>query len=75
VRKVLPTVNEDTNPNNGFVLDTYISRNYDRFIQGFDTENAYGTYLVDFRKNYYWRFEHEGNWYQDIGSSTIWSEL
>jgi len=63
VRKVLPTVNEDTNPNNGFVLDTYISRNYDRFIQGFDTENAYGTYLVDFRKNYYWRFEHEGNWY------------
>lgn len=63
LRKVLPTVNEDTNPNNGFVLDTYISRNYDKFIQGFSSENAYGTYLVDFRNNYYWRVEHEGNWF------------
>ncbi len=63
LRKILPTVNEDTNPDNGFVLDTYISRNYDKFIQGFEVNADYSTLQVDFRNNYYWRIEHEGNWF------------
>ncbi len=62
-RKIRPNVNMDTNPNNGILLNTVISRNYDKFIQGFDVNNAYGTLEVDFRNNYYWKIEHEGIWY------------
>ncbi|MCK9483025.1 MAG: hypothetical protein M0R34_01510 [Candidatus Marinimicrobia bacterium] len=63
LRMILPVVNEDTNPDNGFVLNTYISRNYDKFIEGFEVNNSYSTLQVDFRNNYYWKLEHEGNWY------------
>ncbi len=63
MRMMLPKVNEETNPDNGILLDTYIARNYDKFIQGFKVNSSYSTIQVDFRNNYYWRLEHEGNWY------------
>ena len=62
-RKIRPNVNIDTNPNNGILLNTVISRNYDKFIKGFDVNNSYGTLEVDFRNNYYWKIEHEGIWH------------
>ncbi|MBU1874678.1 DPP IV N-terminal domain-containing protein [bacterium] len=62
-RKIRRTVNSDTNPDNGLTLNTNIYRNYDKFIRDFDVNNAYGTLGVDFRNNYYWKIEHEGNWY------------
>ena len=62
-RKVRRTVNSYTNPDNGINLNTNILRNYDKFIRDFDVNNAYGTLGVDFRKNYYWKIKHEGNWY------------
>ncbi|MBN2600630.1 MAG: PD40 domain-containing protein [Candidatus Marinimicrobia bacterium] len=62
-RKIRRTVNSDTNPDNGLTLNTNIYRNYDKFIRDFDVNNAYGTLGVDFRNNFYWKIEHEGNWY------------
>ena len=62
-RKIRRTVNSYTNPDNGVVMTTNIYRNYDKFIRDFDVNNAYGTLGVDFRKNYYWKIEHEGEWY------------
>ncbi|RKY55100.1 MAG: hypothetical protein DRP89_03910, partial [Candidatus Neomarinimicrobiota bacterium] len=63
LRKIRPNVNMDTNPNNGILLNTVISRNYDKFIKGFNVNNSYGTLEVDFRNNYYWKIEHEGIWH------------
>lgn len=57
------TVNSETNPDNGVVLNTNIGRNYDKFIQDFEVNSAYGTFGVAFRKNYYWLIDHEGEWY------------
>lgn len=57
------TVNSETNPDNGVVLNTNIWRNYDKFIRDFEVNSAYGTFGVAFRKNYYWLIDHEGEWY------------
>ncbi|MBU4445559.1 DPP IV N-terminal domain-containing protein, partial [bacterium] len=62
LKKMIRTVNQYTNPDNGIILNTNIHRNYDKFIRGFDTNNAYGTLGIDFRKNCYWKIEHEGEW-------------
>ena len=62
MRKMLPVVNAETNPDNGFEINTYIARNYDKFIRGFKINDSFSTLQVDFRKNYYWRIEQEGLW-------------
>ncbi len=59
----LPSINAETNPDNGIVVNTLVARNYDQFIRGFSTNQAYSTLNVDFRKNYYWRIEQTGDWY------------
>lgn len=63
VNATLPSVNAETNPDNGFVINTTIARNYDHFIRGFGINRAFSTLQVDFRKNYYWLIEQRGNWY------------
>jgi len=62
-RKILPNVNSETNPDNGFEMTTNISRNFDNFMQEFGIYEDFGTLREIFRKNYYWKIDHEGNVY------------
>jgi len=59
-KKIMYSVNQETNPNNGMQITTSIYRNYDRFIEGFDVNGSYGTLETQFSKNYYWKLEQEG---------------
>ncbi len=62
-KSTIRTVNSYTNPNNGVILTTNLYRNYDKFIRDFEVNSAYGTLGIDFRKNYYWKIEQEGEWF------------
>lgn len=62
-KKMIPTVNIDTNPDNGVEINTNIYRNYDKFIQGFKINETYSTLGIDFRDNNYWKIEQEGVWH------------
>ena len=61
-KKMLRTVNQYTNPDNGIILSTNIYRNYDKFLKDFGVNEDFGTLAENFRKNYYWKIEHEGEW-------------
>jgi len=63
IKKVLPNVNEDMNPNNGVDIATQISRNYDKFMIDFGVYEDFGTLREIFRNNYYWKMEQEGIWH------------
>jgi len=62
LKKVVPTLNQFTNPDNGIILNTNIYRNYDKFLKDFGVNEDFGTLAENFRKNYYWKIEHEGEW-------------
>jgi len=62
-RKIKRTVNSDTNPDNGIVLRTDIRRNYDNFFNDWGVNEDFGTFAPQYRKNYYWMLEHEGEWH------------
>lgn len=64
LQKMLPSVNRETNPDNGIRIMTGLSRNYDRFLQDFGVNEDFGTLEEKFRNNYYWKIEQEGNWYR-----------
>ncbi len=62
-KKMMTIVNQETNPDNGLILTTNIFRNYDKFIKDFGINEDFGTLETNFRNNYYWRIEHEGEYY------------
>jgi len=62
-KKILPTVNQQTNPNNGTELNTQIARNYDKFLKEFGMHEDFGTLKEVYRDNYYWKIRHEGVWH------------
>ncbi|MCG2714751.1 MAG: hypothetical protein L6422_00460, partial [Candidatus Marinimicrobia bacterium] len=61
-KKIVRTVNQYTNPDNGIILNTNIYRNYDKFLKDFGVNEDFGTLAENFRKNYYWKIDHEGEW-------------
>lgn len=71
----LPSVNSETNPDNGFELKTIFYRNYDKFLDEFGINKEYGTLKEVFRKNYYWKLEHQGKWHHKIMKSHLVGNL
>lgn len=71
----LPSVNDETNPNNGLEMTTIFYRNYDKFIEDFGVNSDYGTLKEVFRKNYYWKLEHEGKHHHKIKGSELVGNL
>ncbi|MBN2281291.1 MAG: PD40 domain-containing protein [Candidatus Marinimicrobia bacterium] len=72
---MLPSVNAETNPNNGFEIKTIFYRNYDKFLEEFGVNKDYGTLKEIFRDNNYWKIEHEGKWHQKIFQSELVGNL
>jgi hypothetical protein len=59
----LPEVTEYTNPTNGMVVNTTLSRNYDKFLDEFGIYQDFGTLKEIFNNNYYWKIKQEGKWH------------
>ncbi len=72
---MLPTVNKETNPDNGLELKTIFYRNYDKFLEEFGIHEDYGTLKEIFRKNNYWKIEHEGKWHHKYFGSELVGNL
>ena len=68
---MLPSVNTETNPTNGFEIKTIFYRNYDKFLKEFGVNKDYGTLKEIFRDNNYWKIEHEGKWHHKLFSSEL----